>query len=280
MNKVSDCEYMKRVAVYFETWSSKWTNDPKQMDLALISAPVTIVNISFAAPGLSYWKGQQNFNNTGLNFNQEFWVVKGAIQILKAKGIKVMLAVGGGSYWSAPNTNYNPISAVALMEDLGCDGIDLDWEVSKSYDYELSKAIVGTRSAMKPGQLLSFAGWSTGAYGPDGDTYKGMNIHAMVNQGSRVDWINIMAYDAGTLFDPIGALECYRIYYKGPLLLGFEVGTQAWGGALLTKDQANMWMKKTYGYSKEYGIFVWSLQKESQKTVSTAEILQMSTWYP
>lgn len=270
---------MKRVAVYFETWSSKWTNDPKQMDLALISAPVTVVNISFVSPTLSYWKGQNTFQNTGLNFNQEFWVVKAAIGILKAKGIKVLLAVGGGSYWSAPNVNYNAVSAVYLMEDLGCDGIDLDWEVGKQYDYELSKAIVATRAAMKTGALLSFAGWSTGAYGPNGDHFQGCNIHAMVNHGSKVDWINIMAYDAGPSFDPIGALECYRIYYKGPLLLGFEVGTQAWGGALLSKDQANTWMKKTSAYSKEYGIFIWSLQKESQKTVSVAEILQMTTWY-
>lgn len=270
---------MKRVAVYFETWSSKWTNDPKQMDLALIAAPVTVVNISFSSPGSSYKKGQNTFQNTGLSFSQEFWVVKGAIGILRGKGIKVMLAVGGGSYWSNPNTSYNAVASVALMEDLGCDGIDLDWEVNKAYDYELSKAIVATRSVMKPGCLLSFAGWSTGAYGPDGDNYKGMNIHAMVNHGSQVDFINIMAYDAGTIYDPIGALECYRVYYKGPLLLGFEVGTQAWGGALLSKDQANMWMKKTHSYSKEYGIFVWSLQKESKGTASVKEILDMTTWY-
>lgn len=269
---------MKRVAVYFESWSSKWSNDPKTMDLSMISSPVTIVNLSFVSPGCSYWSGQNTFQNTGLNFSQEFWVVKGAIALLRQKGIKVLLAVGGGSYWSNPGTYYNAPSCVALMKDLGCDGIDLDWEVNVAYGKELTQAIAITRPLLK-GYFLSFAGWSTGAFGPDGDTYKGMNVDAMVKQGSNVDWINIMAYDAGPSYDPIGALECYRIYYKGPLLLGFEVGTQAWGGALLSKDQAKKWMEKTSLYSSEYGIFVWSWQKESKGIVSTKEILEMSTWY-
>jgi len=270
---------MKRVGVYFESWSSKWVNDPKSMDLSLISAPVTVVNLSFVSPGCSYWSGQNTFQNTGLNFSQDFWVVKGAIALLRQKGIKVMLAVGGGSYWSNPGTYYNAASCVALMKDLGCDGIDLDWEVNASHDQELTNAISVTRAQLKSGQFLSFAGWSTGAFGKDGDTYKGMNIDAMVKQGSSVDWINIMGYDAGPSFDPIGSLECYRIYYKGPLLLGFEVGTQAWGGALLSKDQAKKWIERTSFYSSEYGIFVWSWQKESRNTVSTKEILEMSTWY-
>jgi len=270
---------MKRVAVYFESWSSKWTNDPKTMDLAAVGSPVTIVNLSFVSPGCTYWSGQNTFQNTGLNFCQDFWVVKGAIALLKAKGIKVMLAVGGGSYWSNPGTFYNAQGCIALMRDLGCHGIDLDWEVNKAYDKELTNCIITSRALLKQDEFLSFAGWSTGAFGPNGDAHQGMNIHAMVNQGSRVDWINIMAYDAGPSFDPIGALECYRIYYKGPLLLGFEVGTQAWGGALLSKEQANACMKKVNSYSKEYGIFIWSLQKESQRTVSVGEILQLTTWY-
>lgn len=270
---------MKRVGVYFETWSSKWSNDPKTMDLSLISSPVTIVNLSFAAPGCSYWSGQNTFQNTGLNFCQDFWVVKGAIDLLRKKGIKVMLAVGGGSYWSNPGTYYNVDGCIALMNDLGCDGIDLDWEVDFARSSELTSAIIVTKKKLKQGQFLSFCGWSTGAFGANGDAHQGMNIHAMVNQGSSVDWVNIMGYDAGPSFDPIGSLECYRMYYRGPLLLGFEVGTQAWGGALLSKDQAMRWTEKVSKYSPEYGIFVWSWQKESKGTVSTKEIMEISTWY-
>jgi chitinase len=272
---------MKRVGVYFQSWSSKWTKEPSKMDLAQIKAPVTVVYLSFASPGCTYFTGQQSFQNTGLNFSQDFWVVKDAIKLLKEKGILVMLSVGGGSYWSKPNTVYNAKSCVALMRDLGCDGIDLDWEVGVKYGYELTNAIKVTKPLLGKGILLSFAGWSTGAYGPrDGDQFQGMSIDAMTKQGGNVDWINIMTYDAGPMFDPIGALECYAIYYKGPLCIGFEVGTQAWGGALLRRDQATLWMKKTMERGKDYGMFVWSWQKDSEgKTPSTFDLVMMSTLY-
>lgn len=272
---------MKKVCVYFESWKSKWTNDSATMDLSAISSPISIVNISFVSPSCSYYPGQNNFQNTGLNFSQNFMVVKGAIQLLRKKGIKVMLAVGGGSYWSQPNVYYNSTGVMNLLRDLGCDGIDLDWEVGIKYEKELTQAIILTRAILQPGQFLSFAGWSTGAFGPTSGsgTFQGMNIHAMVNQGQRVDWINIMAYDAGKNYDPIGALECYKIYYKGPLLLGFEVGTQGWGDAKLSYSQADEWMRRTYLASKDYGIFIWALQKESQGTVSVGEILEMTKKY-
>lgn len=171
---------MKQIAVYFQTWSSPWTKDPYKMDLAQMGAPLTIVYLAFASPSCTYFSGQNTFQNTGLNFTQDFWVVKEAIKILRSKGVKVMLSVGGGSYWSSPNTVYNAKSCVALMRDLGCDGIDLDWEVGTKYGYELTKAIQATRPLLGKEKFLSFAGWSTGAYGPVGDTFQGMNIDAMV----------------------------------------------------------------------------------------------------
>lgn len=269
---------MKRVGMYFQSWSSKWTKEPSKMDLAQLASPITIVNISFVSPGCIYLYGQNTFQNTGLNFSQDFWVVKAAVALLKKKGIIVMLAVGGGSYWSSPKTKYNAKCCVALMKDLGCDGIDLDWEVGTKYSYELTKAIAETKPLLSSCHYLSFAGWSTGAFGLNGDTFQGMSIDAMTKQGSHVDWINVMTYDAGPSFDPVGAMECYAIYYKGPLLLGLEVGTQAWGGALLKKDQAEQWMKRVVQQNKEYGIFVWAWQKDSEgKTPSVADLVQMTT---
>ena len=115
---------MQRVCVYYESWSPTWTSDPNQMSLSQISAPTNIVNLSFAHPTCTYSRGQKTWKGTGLDFSQDFSVVYSAIQILKKKGIKVMLAVGGGSYWSDPNVVFNPANSVALMVDLGCDGID------------------------------------------------------------------------------------------------------------------------------------------------------------
>ena len=260
------------IGVYFQSWSSKWVNSGDIMDLALINN-VDVVYLAFANPEMMYTKN--SFVNTGLQFNQDFPVVQKAISILKSRKIKVMLSIGGGSYWSQPKKcNYQ--SWIDLMNDLGCDGIDIDWEVSCLDESALTSAIKKVKS-LAPSCKVSFAGWSTGAYGKDGDPFKGMNIHAMTNAGNLVDWINVMCYDAGTSYDPIGAITSYRIYYKGPLMLGFEVGNQAWGGALLSQAEVIKncnWMKNE---NLSNGIFLWSWQKGNDgKTISGADVLQIS----
>ena len=270
---------MQRIAVYFESWAAPWTNDPAKFNLSQISKPISIVNLSFVHPTCTYMAGQKNWEGTGLNFSQDFWVVSAAIQILKTKGIKVMLSVGGGSYWSDPNVVFKPENCVALMKDLGCDGIDLDWEVGQKYDYQLTDAIKNVNKFMPLNTFLSFAGTSTGAFGKTGneDNYQGMNIHAMVNQGGNVNWINIMAYDAGPTYDPIGALECYRIYFKGPLLLGFEIGDMAWGGYKITLRDVVNWTCRTLKDSQENGIFIWALQKDAAGTPTVQDIITIAS---
>jgi hypothetical protein len=125
---------------------------------------------------------------------------------------------------------------------------------------------------------ISFAGFSTGAYGKDGDTYKGSAIDAMVKQGSNVDWINIMAYDAGKNFDPLGAFAAYQIYYKGPLLLGFEVGKQGWGDDLLTKEEVEKNCTVVKAQGTKNGIMIWSYQKSNDNlTPSTKEVIEIAS---
>jgi hypothetical protein len=261
------------IGVYFQSWSSPWVNSGDSMDLSKIKN-ADIVYLAFASPDMTYNKNQNSFANTGLQFSHDFSVVKKAISILKERAILVMLSVGGGSYWSTPKKcNYE--SWIYLMNDLGCSGIDIDWEVNCSDDVALTTAIQKVKS-LSSGKV-SFAGWSTGAYGKDGDTYKGMNIHAMANAGYLVDWINVMCYDAGTTYDPIGAIASYRIYYKGPLMLGFEVGNHAWGNALLTQSEVIKnctWMKNENSMN---GIFLWSWQKGNDgKTITGGEVLDIS----
>jgi hypothetical protein len=222
------------------------------------------VNISFAQPDMVYKGG--SFDGTGLQFSQDFKVVVDAIKILKSKGVTVMLSVGGGAYWSeSKSTNIH--AWVYLANDLGCDGIDIDWENDAAHDYELTNAI---KLLTAPGfnLKLSFAGFSTGAYGKDGSTYKGMNIDAMVNVGDKVDWINIMTYDAGTEYDPLGALDCYRIYYSGVLNIGFEVGVQGWGGALLSRDDVVRMATYAKNNNPNNGAFIWAIGKAGNPSVS------------
>jgi GH18 family chitinase len=174
------------VAVYYPSWSAPWTDAGAKMDLVSLKN-VTIVNLVFAHPNCTYQKGSLSWAGTGLEFSMDFKVVATAIALLKQKGVKVMLSVGGGSYWSTPQP-FQSQACLDLMTDLGCDGIDLDWEVGTSDAASLTKAIL----SLKGKCLISFAGFSTGAYGPDGSQYMGMNIDAMEKAGGAVDWINIM----------------------------------------------------------------------------------------
>ena len=257
------------IAAYYCSWSSPWVNDSSKMDLALLKDTypgLDCVNISFAQPDMNYKGG--SFDGTGLQFSQDFGVVVGAIKILKSKGVTVMLSVGGGSYWSEKK-NPNIDAWVYLAMDLGCNGIDIDWEVGGSDDKTLTFVITSLNKKW-PNSKISFAGFSTGAYGKDGsgDTYKGMSIDAMVNAGDKVDWINIMTYDAGPEFDALGALDCYRIYYPGPLNIGFEIGVQGWGGALLSNDDVVRMATYSKNNNPKNGAFIWCLGKAGNPSVA------------
>ena len=254
---------MSQIGMYAESWSATWSGDSNNLlnQLTTGSSAITVVNIAFAQPDNSYVKGQNSFANTGLEFSDTWAVVVGCIKAMTTNGIKVMLSVGGGSYWSTPKT-LNVAGCIALYQDLGCTGIDVDWEVGVSDAASLTAALTSLHNAGCA--RLSFAGFSTGAYGPStGDTYKGMSIPAMEACGSFIDWINIMAYDAGSSYDPLGAFTCYRIYYKGPLNIGFEPGTQSWGDKVIQMtdiDAACNWVKKD---GRVNGVFFWSNKKDT-----------------
>jgi hypothetical protein len=252
---------------YYTSWSSPWVGKSENMDLAKLKdvyPGMDCINISFAQPDMTYTKG--SFNGTGLQFSQDFDVVVGAIKLLKVKGVTVMLSIGGGAYWSGTKS-CNVEAWVRLANDMGCDGIDIDWENDAAHDYELTNAIKLLNATGYEGKV-SFAGFSTGAYGKDGSTYKGMNIDAMINCGWCVDWINIMTYDAGTDYDPLGALDCYRIYYLGVLNIGFEVGVQGWGGALLSRDDVVKMATYAKNNNPNNGAFIWAIGKAGNPSVS------------
>src|SRR3569833_248759 len=87
-----------KLAVYWQTWSTRWTSDPTSMDLVKdLDERVGIVYLAFAmATGLTYKLGDRSCWNTGLQFSQVFDVVAKAISILRARGVIVMLSGGGG----------------------------------------------------------------------------------------------------------------------------------------------------------------------------------------
>lgn len=266
-----------RIAVFFQTWSSRWASSSSDLDLGKINKPIDVVYLAFARPQSTYVLGQKTFASTGMDFSSDFDTVRGAIEILHSKNISTFISVGGATY---PFDNYNAKAAAELCEDLNCDGIDIDWEPIGGFSQndQLASIIRDYKGAIGPKKLV-VTGWSTGAYPPNGDVYQGMNIYGLQQYGGYVDWVNIMAYDAGTSYDPTAALLSYRKIYNGPLNLGFQVGPQSWGGAILTPQQAIDWSQFTINENPSNGVFIWSYQKVAD--FDTNQLISLvATEYP
>lgn len=184
---------MSTVSVYWQSWSGAWGSDPNKLDLVTgMKEGIKIVNLAFACPNMTYTPG--SFAGTGLQFSSDFEVVKQAIAILRSKGVKVMLSVGGGSYPFAGMYD-NAKACCAFAKDLGCDGIDLDWEPAGGAAEDLLWAgiILKFKEALWPGALLSAAVWSVGAAPKEvGSLYSGLNIAGLKSAGMNLDWINVM----------------------------------------------------------------------------------------
>jgi len=263
------------IGIYFQSWSCNWASSGSSLDLSKINLPINIVYLSFVNPSCNYVKGSNVLSGTGLDFSSDFSVVKEAISILKKKGIIVMLSVGGATY-HFNNINYDNI--FNLMLDIGADGIDIDWEdpTGAAASDKLGPIINNFRKTIGNSNLLCLAAFSVGAYGSG--TFSnatplsqntGMSIKGLKSNGSQLDWINIMSYDAGPTYDPLVAFSAYRSYYNGPLMLGCEVPPEAWGGHILNLEEVKTYCKHVSSDSvSSNGIFVWSYQKPGTPSCS------------
>lgn len=266
---------MSTVSVYWQTWSGAWGSDPEKLDLvAEMQDGIKIVNLAFANPNMTYTPG--SFTGTGVQFSSDFHVVKQAIALLRLRGVKVMLSVGGGSYPFAGMYD-NAKVCCELARDLGCDGVDIDWEPAGGATEDLlwGAIIVKFKEALWKGGLLSAAVWSVGAAPKDvGSLYAGMNIAGLQSAGMNLDYINVMCYDAGKSYVVAAAFNQYRRVYSGPIMIGLEVGQQAWGGALLSNEDVAEALRiiNTDGVEGN-GIFVWAYQKECGGTPTVEYIV-------
>lgn len=251
------------MAVYFQTWSSGWTDKAEQLDLTLIDPRIKIVYLAFAKPDLNY--SFRSLDGTGLSFSASFDVVQKSIWLLKEKGVTVMLSVGGATYQFPKN--FDPWPSIKLCWDLGCQGIDIDWEFeSGGTQQEFANIVAAYRYAWPEGKF-SAAVWSTGAFEPvQGDQYRGINLKGL----DKLDWINIMAYDAGNDFNPLEAYEAYKKIFNKKIYLGFNIGTQAWGGHVSLADEIKN--NTEYVMKKGDDIFIWAYQKNPERSPSVKEI--------
>lgn len=264
------------LGVYFCSWSSNWSATASSLDLSNIDPNINIIYLSFVSPSCSYEKNSNKWIGTGLDFSSEFHIVKESIKKLQDRGVLVMLSVGGATF---SYDNFNPSNISNLVVDLGCDGIDLDWEDVQGFSAssKLGKIIKDMRENLPEGLLLSLAAFSTGAYGFDEYEHAlpksqntGMCIEGIKTSGHLLDWINIMSYDAGNTYEPLTAFKAYRKYFSGPLMLGTEVPPEAWGGHIITLEEVEKYVNCILDDEKNNnGIFVWSYKKNGTPSCSS-----------
>ncbi|MBP2833005.1 hypothetical protein J8281_12480 [Aquimarina sp. U1-2] len=119
---------------YFPSWSESWTTTGQGSKLRDIPKHITHVFLAFAKPNLRYQKGSLDITNTGIQTPYGGETLKESIAALKSKGIKVILSVGGETYWgsnAAYDINYQQIKD--LVDDMGFEGIDWDFEPNGSF---------------------------------------------------------------------------------------------------------------------------------------------------
>ncbi len=119
---------------YFPSWSENWTTTGQGSKLRDIPEHVTHVFLAFAKPNLRYVKGSLDISDTGIQTPYGGATLKESVSALKSKGIKVILSVGGETYWgsnAAYDIEYQQIKD--LVDDMGFEGIDWDFEPNGSF---------------------------------------------------------------------------------------------------------------------------------------------------
>jgi chitinase len=236
---------------YYESWLA--SADPhRNVDEVLAGLPrvLDVVNLAFMRPDAHY-SGQFDLSGTGLEFQYGGAVLKSSIRRLKEKSpnTKVLVAVGGSE--AANWAHFAPAAIARFVRDFELDGVDIDFEptsprcrklaekVRCDTDELLLKSITDLRSLLPRPAVMSLTAHSTSAFGedrwrdasPQGGPNYGMLLGFLRNRhaSEEIDLLNIMAYDAGSDFDPIQAYDAFRHYFRGPILIGFTPPPEAWG---------------------------------------------------
>ncbi|QLE03001.1 hypothetical protein HX109_16015 [Galbibacter sp. BG1] len=114
---------------YFPSWSESWAAPGKGSKLRDVPEHITHIFLAFAKPNLRYQKGSYSLQGTGIQTPYDGQTLKETVSILKEKGIKVILSIGGETYWgtsAAYDIDYQQIKD--LVDDMGFEGIDWDYE--------------------------------------------------------------------------------------------------------------------------------------------------------
>ena len=90
---------------------------------------VTHIFLSFIKPNMRYTKGSYDIKGVGIEVPYDGIVLKETVDHLKAKGIKVILSIGGETYWGTDEAyDIDHVAIADFVRDFGFDGIDWDYE--------------------------------------------------------------------------------------------------------------------------------------------------------
>lgn len=231
------------IVAYHDSWSEPHTTNPAHTTIARLPRHIDVLMLAFARPDLIY-AGDLDLTHTGLEYRINGEMLRAAIAALRQRhpDVKVLLSVGGATYRGWRRLNLGGI--VALVRDLGLDGIDWDYEpnhpdcrtspdgrISCATDRGWETLVTRGRSALPRPFLITVSAWSVGAYGEGAfarsrprSPYTGSMLGLLRSPHARdIDLVSINAYDAGPTFDPLEAFQAYRAVWPGRLALGVEV---------------------------------------------------------
>jgi chitinase len=243
-------------AAYFESWISN-TGDNFDTDLINVPKGVTIVMLAFIRPDAQY-SGNLELSGTGLEFGYSGPTLRNSILELRKRNpsVEVFLSIGGESYIRWDKLNVAGIAR--FVRDFELDGVDIDFEppdpgcvqtstsISCRTDPLLQRTVNELRRDLPKPVRLSLTSGATGAFGdgewkysgPTGGPDYGTMVQFLRSPAAReIDFVNIMAYDAGEEYDPLEGLEAFQHYYSGPILLGFSPPPEAWGDHAYSKKE-------------------------------------------
>ena len=122
---------------YFPSWTLGWIPDDGITPMAELPDHINYVTFAFAKANLRYTKGSYDISRTGIQSDPSAGKrLALSLELLRSRGIKVILSIGGETYWKVP-ANYTDIhydEIKDLVDDYGFDGIDWDYEPMGGFD--------------------------------------------------------------------------------------------------------------------------------------------------
>lgn len=253
------------IVAYHDSWAEPPAASAAATTIARLPGYLDVVILAFARPDLRY-NGDLDLGPTGLEYRIAGTVLRDGVALLRRRNpaVRVLLGLGGSAYGGWRRLNLD--AAVALVRDLGLDGVDLDYEPSNpgcvptregriacvsTADWE---AIAGAARIVLPRPMVITASvWSVGAYGEDTfrasqprSRHTGSMLGFLRSDTARraIDIVLINAYDAGPSFNPLESFRAYRAAWPGRLALGIEVAYPNGAGPFPTTAQAEAWARE------------------------------------